>query len=207
MKKGRFAVVVLSVALMLLALPIAAQAAEVFRSQFRGQFASASFYQDDGCVFTNVYVAAGDGRVQAGPGQPEVNSAASLYIDQYDYCTATSLLSGYGFASLDAEAFQANQGLNSATLDATIWVYSWPSDESVPVDVHLTWAGAGSITRSSSHYRSTSRDFTYNTRYRATSRAAEATGTVVLDGMNLTPAPSGWAVITRDAVSTVWIDR
>src|SRR5437867_119789 len=206
MKRARVVIAVLALTLLVLALPLTSQAAESARYRFRGAFASASFFADDGCVATYVDVSATDGRVAAAPGQPELQSGATLSLYQYDYCAGTMLLAGYGFAALDADAFQINR-LTSATLHTTISIYDEVSDATIPVDVNLGWTGTGATTRESSSYRSRSPDFTYNVRYAATSRTATASGAVALNGVNLTPEPAGWAILAKNAYAEVWVSH
>jgi hypothetical protein len=206
MKRNRVVVAVLALTLLVLTLPLTSQAAESVRYRFRGAFASASFFADDGCVASYIDVSASDGRVQAAPGHPEVQSGANLSLYQYDYCAGTTLLAGYGFAALDADAFQIDR-LTSATLHTTIAVDDWVSGASIPVEVNLAWSGTGATVRESNQYHSRSPDFTYNVRYTATSRAATAAGAVTLGGVNLTPAPAGWAILTKNADAAVWVSH
>jgi hypothetical protein len=206
MKSARVVAIMLALTLIVLALPLTSQAAESTRYRFRGAFASASFATDNGCVATYTFISVGDGSVQAGQGKPEVQSAAYVSLYQYDYCAETTLLSGEGFATLDADAFQIDR-LTSATLKTTISVEDWVSGATIPVDVDLTWTGTGATVRESNHYHSNSRDFTYNVRYTATSRSATAAGAVTLGGLNLTPEPAGWAILGKNADAAVWVSH
>src|SRR5688572_27133989 len=76
------------------ATPSFAAETTVFKSSVTGQFAEAYFSAHDpsGCVQTYVYVGASDGTFRE-TGQRTHRSEVVTWIDQYDYCTGTYLLS------------------------------------------------------------------------------------------------------------------
>ena len=83
------------------------------------------------------------GRLDARPpGRGSTSSGVFLAISQYDFCTATQLLSADGFTDLADDDFQVFGNLMSATLNATVTVFDYVSMTSFDVYVDLVWTGA-----------------------------------------------------------------
>lgn len=167
-----------------------ASAGGVFK--FKGEGASAVFSSVDasGCVITDVYVNADEGKNQNPPGPGSSSSSLALFISQYDACTDTLLLAADGFTLLADSDFQVFGSLRSATLHATVNVFDYVSNTSFDVFVDLSWAGHGSVNREKRHTQFSSPGCRVNSRFDLTFRPAVATGSVSDGSTNYTPEPS-----------------
>lgn len=191
--KRFFLFVTLVLSVLAIGLPSSALASNVQRYQFSGQFAGAYFSSADPsneCIITDVSVFGDDGRVRMGSGKPGVGSAAGVYISQYDYCNEELLVAADGFTGLDADDFQIDRQLNSATLHTTITVYDWVSDTTYPVDVDVNWTGTGDPYRESGGSRYNTPGFKYNSHFQGTFRSAEVSGSV----------ETAWGTLTSGSV-------
>lgn len=168
--------------LTVLSLSLPAVAATTTKYQFKGENASASFSQYDGCNSSSVYVNAFTNRTKDGPGAPTEQMGADLNYYNYNYCTGT-YSSGYG--SSPNATFTIDNKLSSATLKGTFAVYDYSSGTTKTADVNLTWTGTGVTSSGKSDY--TYQTPTSITRYRSngSSSDAQVTGSVTVDGINL----------------------
>jgi hypothetical protein len=182
------------VSALVVAFPAYAAPATTFHSSFRGQTAQAFFSSTDpsGCIQTDVFVLAVDGRVKQ-DGAPVVDSSASVSISRYDVCAGTLLLSAFGFAALAPAEFVMDSQLKSAALETTITVTDFVSGTSFPVDMAVTWTGTGEAFRFKQHSQIKAPGFTLNSKSDGTSRDGTASGTVSDGTTNLTPEPASFA--------------
>lgn len=176
-----------------LSFSLPAVAATTTKYQFKGQNASASFYQYDECNSTSAYITAFTSRVKEGPGAPTAQMGADLYYYNYNYCNGT-YSEGYG-SSPDAN-FTIDNQLSSASLNGTFVVYDYWSGTTKTASVALTWTGIGST--SNDKYSYTYQTPTYMTRYRSngTSREAQVTGSINVDGTNLINSSSSYGYLS-----------
>lgn len=177
MTTQRFVRLLLAGVLTLLALAPAgstqAAAREVWRSNFRGETAVAYFYDYDGCIETYMEVYATENRVGT-TGQPDASSSVGGYVNQYDYCNGTGT-GGWFYADLEPDAFQIDRQLNTASLNTTVEACY---DECFPVELNLTWTATGDPYREKGVSHSSAPDYRSVYRYDATTRYAEASGSV-----------------------------
>ncbi|HLE16220.1 MAG TPA: hypothetical protein VI776_15840 [Anaerolineales bacterium] len=194
----------LVVTLMLVAAirPAPAQAGDIFK--FSGLNANAFFFSQEGdCVATFVGVFANDGKFQSPPGSPGEGIFADVFIDRFDFCTETSLLSAFGSTMLDNSAFSINQHLSSASLNTSIEVFDFVTETSFAVDVNVNWTGTGDLIRQSSSFKSITPNCKFMDSFRGTFRGAEASG-VVSDGItNFTPEPTSDASLSNTRSGTL----
>ena len=192
MMKKFVIVAVLALALVALPLPAHAAGADTFHFRFTGQFAEAFLesFDPSGCIGTFVGVFAVDGRVKTGPGQPAAESVAQMFIDQFDFCNETSLISAFGFTTLSADEFQIDKKITSATLNTTIEVFDFVSGTSFPVEISVSWTGIGDTFSVKDRLHIKTPDFKVNSRFDGTFRNAEASGTVSDGTTNFTPDPT-----------------
>jgi hypothetical protein len=173
---------VIATALTLLSLTtVPALAATSTKYQFKGQNASANFYQSDDCNYSSVSVNGFDNVTKSGPGAPVSQTGAYLYYSSYNFCTGAQF---YGSGFSENIPFTSNK-LNSATLNGTFTVYDYYSGTSKTATVNLTWTGTGDTYRGKSQSRYQGPGYTSIYRSSGSSRDAEVTGTVTLDGANL----------------------
>jgi hypothetical protein len=156
-------------------------AATATKYQFKGNNASAYFYQSDDCSYTDVSVYGFDNVTKSGPGAPVSQTGAYLYYSSYNYCNGTQF---YGSGFSENIPFTSNK-LNSATLNGTFTVYDYYSGASKTATVNLTWTGTGDTYRGKSQSRNQGPGYTSSYRYTGSSRDANVTGNVTLDGANL----------------------
>jgi hypothetical protein len=149
---------------------------EIFRYTFQGQTGTVYASSFDGCISSGVQVQAVDGRVKA-EGRPQAVSSAYIGIWQYNYCTY-SWVDAWGYTELDADAFQINNGLNSAKLNTTIQTYDYWSGNMISVDVNITLEGTGDTVRSKSRYQYSSPVYKHTYRTDSAFRSATASGTI-----------------------------
>ncbi len=175
---------------------------------FRGETADAFFTSVDGagCVATDVFLAATDGRSQAPPGPGNLQSTANIFISQFNLCTGTPLLSASGFAVLADQDFQVIGRLESATLNATIPVVDFVSGSTFDVAVAVNWLGGGDTTQQVEHIHVRSPGFIVNGHLNGLFRPAVAFGGVIALGTNFTPAPAVSADIANVRTGQVMID-
>src|SRR5262249_32672552 len=132
---------IVAFALVVLILPATVLAGDSFN--FRGPTADASFSSTSGCLLTDVFVFANDGRLHDPPGPGTPSSVAEVNIFQFDSCSGIQLMAAFGQASLAAADFQVARGLNSATLNTTVQVFDFISGNTVNVDLALNWTATG----------------------------------------------------------------
>ncbi len=175
----RHLAVTLFLSLGLLAFPPGGRAASVIH--YSGQNATAYFSSTDetGCISTDVFLFAFDGKGKVAPGPKETQSEASLGISSYDYCTETYVMNAYGGSTLAGPDFWLRGGnLNSARLKATIQLWDDVSSSFFDVFVDLTWKGMGAAQRGNDHYHFRSPGFMTNNHSNSVYRAAEVFGTI-----------------------------
>ncbi|HLO86228.1 MAG TPA: hypothetical protein VK203_14640 [Nostocaceae cyanobacterium] len=191
-----------SVALLSLTAP--ALAATTDQYSFKGESASAGFYQNDGCSYTSVSVYAFDNATKNAPGAPVEQKEASLYYSNYNYCTGTG---SYGYGSSKDITFTAKNSLQSASLTGNFIVYDYLTGAFRNATVDLNWTGTGDISRGNSH--SISQGPGYLSKYRSVGayRDASVTGSVVLDGVNLTTNLSSYGYLNSSNNGSLFITK
>jgi hypothetical protein len=168
-----------------------AAAANTFHSTFRGSQVTAYFFSVDpsGCIVTDAYVSAVDGRIKT-EGSPTADSTAWVGVSMYDSCTGTLLSSASGSAVLASDALQIDPKLESATLNASIEAFDWLSGSPITLDVELTWTGSGEVTSSKYHQQYTSPGYRVHSRGDGSFRAASAVGSISNGSVEFASAPS-----------------
>jgi hypothetical protein len=197
----------LASAVMLLVLPLRAQAGSIFH--FSGKNAQAFFTSLDStnCVETDVFVFAEDTKFQQPPGRGSPESDANLGISKYDSCTQTQLINAFGFAFLGPTDLQIVRTLGSATLNTTIDVFDSVSGNSFSVSVSLTWTAFGVPTLENFHDFFKTQGFIVDEHFHGTTRAANASGTVSDGTTNFTPQASIDALLASVRSGSVFIGQ
>lgn len=157
-------------------------AATTTRYQFKGQNASASFYQFDECSSKSVDIHAFTSRTKDGPGAPNEQMGIEFHYNKYNNCTG-EYSDVYG-SSPNAK-FTIDNQLNSATVAGTFAVYDYASNTTKTAQVNLTWTGIGLTTkgRNSAVYQTPNSIIRY--RSNGEYRDAQVSGSVILDGTNV----------------------
>ena len=123
-------------------------------------------------------------------GEPDVQSIATVHIEQVNHCTSEFLVLAFGLAVLAPDEFIIDHQLNQAVLATTIFVDEFVTGTTVPVDVHVTWTGVGQTSPVKVHSHIKEPGFQFNRHAMGAFRNAQATGTVSGLGINFTPEPA-----------------
>lgn len=197
------------VATVILGLVPAAVHAETVTYNFRGNIASANFETTEGCIstVTNIFVYEHQWHFPPGPA-PGSSPEIEIFIYRYDICGEISFLSSYGarFVALPEDAFSVSGGLQGATLNAAIEVED-DNGNRYPISIDIAWSGVGEVSRSINHENASSPGTRGIWRLKGTSREATATGSVVLETVNVTPNPSVSGALMNSQSGIVIIER
>ncbi len=200
MKRWSLLIVVLALSALAHSQPVQAQTQVV---HFKSQSAYAIFSTTDGCVATDVIISASQGYNHAPPGPKPALSSAFLTVFQSNVCTGETLIDIAGDAPLAVNAFTANQ--HSAHLRAPIDVYERVSDSFFDVFVDLAWTSTGPLIR----HRERTHDLAncvVNSYIVGSASLAQATGSILVQGTNITPTPSIDAMVFMAHEGMVGID-
>jgi hypothetical protein len=183
-----------------------AQAGDSFN--FRGLTAVAEFSNTDGsgCVFTDAFIFASNGRLHDPPGPGTPSPVAEVNIFQYDSCSGTQLLAAFGSSSLTADSLQVDKKLTSATLNATVQVFDYISGNTFNEDIALNWTSTGDPVSEKDHFQFRAPGYIANYRFSGTSRPAQASGSVSDGVTNFSPGPSYYAEIDSVKSGSVTIN-
>ena len=163
-------------------------AAEHNSYRYKGDSATAYFWNyeesaDGYCgVYTGVDVYAHSQKFKMEPGAPSDGGYLSVYVYQYDSCTWTSLVSGYGSTS---DFDLSMQGMNSAVVSATLELHDWMSNMSVPVEVNLVLTGQGDAFHGMNNSLQRAGNYMVKTRENGSYRMASGAGSVVANGVEI----------------------
>lgn len=170
-----------------------------FIQRFTGDFADASFVEFDvsGCVGAFVSVGGFRGKSQFPPGGPALTVSAIVSVTKFDFCTGTALFSSFGALNVDPSALTLTG--SEARLAATVPVFDFVSNTSVDAVVNMAWSAVGPAFRINSHSSANTPCSNEHTRASGVFRPAEATGTVLIGGVNWTRGASTTAQLSSSA--------
>ncbi len=176
------------------------------RIQYKGVSAEAGFSVIDpsGCVETDVQVFSAKQAVKQGSGRRVAGPLAEFNLFQFNYCTFESVSA---FGETDDVVFDADQRLKEARLQTTIRAFDSISNTDVLVEVDLTWRGTGDLSSVSQRQRFRVPGQMETTWFKGVFREAAATGTVIVDGENLTPNESDFALIVHARSGQLIMER
>ena len=193
-----------------LALTVAAQAApadatgaQTFHYGFKGQTAEARFYSSDGCLGTEAFVHAVDGRVKVGGGRPDAQSTVFVAVTRFDICTQQPLGFAIGFRENLGDALQIDR-LDGAALTTTLEMTDMATGIPSSMQVDLQWTGIGEPVKAREHIMLDYPGFRVNARESGTSRAADVGG-VLSDG-TVDYSSGAWAWGTLSSVQAGVVD-
>jgi hypothetical protein len=189
--------------------PVLARTASPTRSrvQFNGMSADAAFSGIDpsGCVDTYVHVFGAELALKREPGRPVGGPLAEVYLYQSNLCTFETLRQTFG--QTDDAVFDADGAMNETRLRATIPTVDFISNAEVLVEVDVTWTGTGERVSASQRERLKFPGSMVTEWFKGVLREAAATGTVVVDGENLTPNESDFAQVVRARSGELTMER
>jgi hypothetical protein len=164
---------------------VRAAARSLSRTQFRevGALAQFSSFDASGCVVTDAFVIGAQQAAKLGPGQPTRGPVVIVLISEFNFCTFEFLRDIFG-ETTDASV-QADRKLSAASMEATIPAFDFVNQVPVQVVVDLAWTGAGELTSESQRFRSKGPLSLVNFSFKGTTRPAEVSGTLTVDGENV----------------------
>ena len=185
-------------------LPTAARAETTVR-HFKGISAYASFtsYDSTGCITTYTDVSVYEDATRTSGSSTE-SSYAVVNIFQYDSCQNLYLIEMSGTSNLAPDAFDTRGKIHSARLAATVEIYDYQTNTTVPVSIDLAWTAVGDVVRGSSSFRSIYAHTRLSSHQVGSNSAADVVGSVVLGGANLTPQPSDYGSIYDNQTGTIY---
>ncbi|HEY7354818.1 MAG TPA: hypothetical protein VH590_00085 [Ktedonobacterales bacterium] len=144
---------------------------------FQGNTALVNFFvsSPDGCVQTSGFLEVMQNVTHSPPDQTISGNTVFVSLSQDNFCTGDFLdVSGQG----SGVNFQADKGLNTASLDDSFQVVDFNTGNTFTVTVNLTWQGVGAVSKleDSTHFRTQGTMF--NSHFNGTSRAANVSGTL-----------------------------
>ena len=150
--------------------------------RYKGEAATAYYsYTNDGCIYTDLYVFAGETTSKSGPGAPVKGKVADFSLNQYDFCNDAWLSGAYGYVDLTSANFSIDNKLNNAHLQSNVAMYDWNTGNSFDLAVDLTWTGIGDLTRNKSSYQYESGGCKVKSRFSGSYRMADVSG-IISDG-------------------------
>ena len=175
--------------------------------KFKGLSTDTFFSSTDptGCITTDVSMFASEQIVRNQPGQGTGSSGLTLFIYQYNACTNEQLLASSGFAPLSNTALQISGNLDSAILNATASLFDEVSGSSFDVTLALAWRATSSLGHQMAQLQYSLGGCKTKTHSEGAFRFAEATGSMTMGQINLTPAPSVSSTIFSGKSGTVEI--
>jgi hypothetical protein len=188
--RGIVATLGMSIAVAALAAPAGAAGADTHHYGFKGRTAEARFLTVEGCVATEAFVHAVDGRVKHDAGRPEAESSVFVGLASFDVCTGSPLGFSLGYQEDLGDALQIDR-LDGATLDATVTMTRMLTGDTFAMTVQLQWTGFGDTLKAREHIMLDYPGFRVNARESGTSRPASVSG-VVSDGTT-NHAATPWA--------------
>lgn len=190
-------------ALVLLAALLPARVASAAPGDRLSADATFESYDPTGCVNTQVAVFVRGAKVD-GNGSSSDKARVHLVITVLDECEDVGLLKAEGKAQLKDGEFRYNPLLRWATLNTTISMSVYKSEEKFDTTVALAWSGVEpSVSADTSTVpEQLGRFERMSAPVRRTLRLAEASGTISNGTDNFTPEPSIDASISRVRVKS-----
>jgi hypothetical protein len=183
--------------------PAGAEGAQTFHYGFKGETAEARFYSSDGCVGTEAFVHAVDGRVKFGGGRPDTQSTVFVAVTRVDICTQQPLGFSIGFRENLGDALQIDR-LDGAVLTTTVEMTDMATAASSTMAVRLQWTGIGEPLKAREHIMLDYPGFRVNARGIGTTRAADVGG-VLSDG-TVDYSSGAWASGSLSSVQAGEVD-
>ena len=192
-----------SVAAMAVALPARADTTKVTVEHQQSYLLNASFSSLDpsdptGCTSLDAFVTANAGVDHMTPSKAVVGDAA-VDVDSYNSCTGQTLFQAIAQTdALPSGEFTASNQYDYASLHATLAATELDTGATFDLRVDMTLTGTSAIYRDTENTNDIyARNCHVLNRWKGTGRDAVATGSVVVQGVNYTPAAStngeiGW---------------
>jgi hypothetical protein len=174
--------------------------------KFQGETAQASIYSEDECGYSYVNLIASDNWYLDTPGGTKT-SLLELWYEASDWCTY-SFQYGYGLAELAKDDFTISSSLSSASANATFEVCDFYSGTCQPAEVSLTWAATGPRYQNRSQWSSGVPGCRTMSKYKATSRDASISGSILIGGVDYASGLDVYATLNNvtDGYMTIGCD-
>jgi hypothetical protein len=179
-----------------------------YQAKDKSAYARFDFTDASGCIASTIFVIANENMVQSPnfDGYSGAYISASLHV--IDQCDGwRTLSSSYGEQVLEPRMVQFKGALVGVTAAADVVLEDWIRGGTQTLKIDLTWTGMGLSW--SGRQTGTYQGATYRYTYRSvgTSRDAEATATIFLDGAALFSGPAGYAELLNSRNSYMELVR
>lgn len=186
-----------------------AEGATLAHYQTNGDEASAEFFSEDleTCplgIVTRVMVVA-DAFQGKWNGLPVDQGHTLLLLSVFDHCENAPVLSLV--AQTRHQNLEITQNLGLATLTTDRPFFDEISQSYVDVAIDLVWEGWGRITRQRLSATENFENLTFIKQTSGLTRRADATGSVIVDGINRTPSPALEAGIDKSSFHELTVIR
>lgn len=181
-----------------------------YKYQVRGKSAYASFHFFDasGCIHHSMHVSVAEDVVRSSSFDRYSSSYLGVSLYVVDRCDGwRTISSSHGSRVLEPGMLAFKGNLGEATVAAEVVLSDQVSGNTRTVGVDLTWTGTGEAW--SGRERSVSEGGGYRSSYRyvGSSRDAEASGTVLLDGAELPAGTDAYAVLYNSRSGSMEVSR
>ncbi|MBI2021097.1 hypothetical protein HYS99_01120 [Candidatus Giovannonibacteria bacterium] len=157
-------------------------------------------FSEDGCVLTRVSLSADDDvrdQKNATKISHEIVSSVYVSIQRYSVCWPFQyhIYVSY-WSGINLQDFGLSKNLKTADLKTGVWIFDYVSWSYKYVEIDMTWTGTGKVGGGAYNWA----DPDYNLQrqsYKGKFLRGKATGTVLMDGENLTPGDSESAATSR----------
>jgi hypothetical protein len=177
----------------LVCVSVPAHAAAVYKFNYSGSGAYASFYSEEGPVISYGDVWIGASVTREKGGVKVTTKGVTLFVAVVNTETWEYLISAWGFAELPAGTLELSKQLISAAVEAEVELYNWVTDAPLLATVDVSWAPAEGQKSYQSSGRShfSSAGVRGSSKYKGTYQPATAGGTLSLSGLGEF-APQSW---------------
>jgi hypothetical protein len=142
--------------------------------------------------------------VSTTPGSQTLEPALALSIFRVNTATGVVLFSGGGVTQ--TFNFSVATDLSTATLSANIDAFDETSGLMVPFSVNLTLTATAPIIRERGAFHFLGTGFVFNAHFLGDHRDAQATGSVIGDGINYTPIASTSSQIQKNTGGNIQVN-
>ncbi|HSG39150.1 MAG TPA: hypothetical protein VLE27_05895 [Thermoanaerobaculia bacterium] len=151
----------------------------------------ADYSIDDGCIVTYVIFSISSGVVHQPPAAPRESTLGNFVVWQHDFCRQVTRLNGSTEAELEEGALVVDRKLDFAILQLRLPVFETTTQQTVFLDIDLRWTPTEPATHSNYRYRSLIAGTRLDSRSIGLNRPAQITGSVAVNGIELTSGHVG----------------
>ena len=184
-----------------------AQAPAIYRYSGHGAAAYFSSVDESGCIFTNIFVQFGESTAGNPPRPSQQPTLVYMHIIRWDMCSGAYMSAQTNPPALLAEgAVQVAPSLKSASLNARVELLDDSTGSPFTAVISIIWTATDELpTRTIDHAHYLSPFAFNNANTRSVSRTADAGGSVLVEGVNLSPSSASQAWIEHEIRGSILI--